>query len=152
MPYSGTHTSLYKTIPSEAIPVLENAILKSRLRLYDAAEHVFNHELASYSNMPIVAIEHAETLLHRFKFFRILEVLDRISKDLPSMDEEDRDVHRLIVVFRGLVRIQTEGVYEPALEELIRLQRDWASKPVDEYTDIQVSMGLMNESGKPTRW
>lgn len=138
MLYVGTHTSLYKTLPSEVIPILEDAILKSRLRLYDAAEHVFNHDLLPYSHLPIVAIEHAETLLHRYKCYRILEVLDKIPTS-KLKDDGDRDVERLIAIFRGVVKIQTEAAYETALAEVKRLQRDWASKPVNEYTDIQVS-------------
>jgi hypothetical protein len=149
MLYHGTHTSLYKSLPSVVIPVLEDAILLTRLRLYDAAEQIFNHELSSYSHVPVVAIEHAEALLHRYKCFRILEVLDKVLEVLTTNDEEDRDVQRLIAIFRGVVKIQTEGIYEPALEEALRLQRDWASKSVDAYTDIQVSMGTHErERGK----
>src|ERR1700735_3926816 len=82
MLYHGTHTSLYKSLPSVMIPVLEDAILLTRLRLYDAAEQIFNHELSSYSHVPVVAIEHAEALLHRYKCFRILEVLDKVPEVL----------------------------------------------------------------------
>ncbi|CZR67371.1 uncharacterized protein PAC_17270 [Phialocephala subalpina] len=137
MLYCGTHTSLYKTLSPEAVLILEDAILKSRLRLYDAAEQVFDNQLSLYSHIPIVAIEHAETLLHRYKCFRILEVLAKVPK-IVSLNEEEHDVQRLIALFLGVVRLQTEGVYKPALDEVERVQRDWASKPVDEYNDIQV--------------
>jgi hypothetical protein len=140
MLYCGTHTSLYKSLPSDAVPILEDAILKSRLRLYDAAERVFDNELSSYSHVPIVAIEHAETLLHRYKYFRILDVLAKVAVSESSRDDDQDDVARLIALFVGVVKLQTEGVYEPALEEVLRLQHDWSNKPVDEYTDIQVNM------------
>lgn len=146
MLYCGTHTSLYKSLPPEAVPILEDAILKSRLRLYDAAELVFEHELSSYSHVPIVAIEHAETLLHRYKCFRILDVLAKVHGRQFSVDEEHDDVNRLIALFIGVVKTQTEAIYEPALEEVARIQRDWVSKPVDEYTDIQVCVEPQEES------
>lgn len=146
MLYCGTHTSLYKSLPSEAVPILEDAILKSRLRLYDAAEEVFDNQLSVYSHIPIVAIEHAETLLHRYKFLRILEVLAKVPEILSPKDNEEHDVQRLIALFRGVVRLQTKGVYKPALDEVERIQRDWASKPVDEYNDIQVRMEIYEAS------
>jgi len=141
MLYCGTHTSLYKSLPPEAIPILEDAILKSRARLYDAAEHIFENELSSYSHVPVIAIEHAETLLHRFKSYRILEVLGKVPAGQPSGGEDQDDVHRLIALTVAFIKIHTEGMYEPVLEQVVRLQRDWLSKPVDEYTDIQVSKG-----------
>jgi hypothetical protein len=129
----------FARLPSAVIPVLENAILKTRVRLYEAAEEVFNNELSAYSHVPIVAIEHAELLLHRLKCLRVLEVLDRVTAVSFTDNEEDRNVQRLIAIFRGAMKIKTEAIYEPALEELRRLQRDWASTPVDKYTDIQIS-------------
>ena len=140
MLYHGTHTSLYKSLPSVIIPVLENAILKTRLRLYKDAEEIFNHELSAYNHIPIVAIEHAELLLHQFKCLEVLKVLDRVPEVLSADNEEDRDVQQLIVIFRGVMKIQTEAIYEPALEEVMKMKQEWASKSVDEYTDIQVSM------------
>jgi hypothetical protein len=139
MLYCGTHTSLYKSLPSEAIPILEDAILKSRARLYDAAEHIFDNELSSYSHVPVIAIEHSETLLHRFKNYRILEVLAKVPPGQPSGGEDQDDVRRLIALTVGVTKMNTEGMYEPALEQVVRIQRDWLSKPVDVYTDIQVS-------------
>jgi hypothetical protein len=138
MLYLGTLTSLYKSLPPEAVPILENAILKSRLKLYDAAEHVFDNELSSYSHVPVVAFEYAETLLHRYKCFRILAVLAKVHAEQTSEDGDQNDMQRLISLFVGVVKTLTDGKYEHALEQILRLQRDWALKPVDEYTDIQV--------------
>jgi hypothetical protein len=140
MLYCGTHTSLYHTLPSYAVPVLEDAILKSRARLYDAAEQVFNNELSEYSHVPVVAIEHAETLLHRYKNYRILDVLAAVPVGQRSGVEGYDDVHRLMALTVGIAKMLTEGMDEPAMVEVVRLQRDWVSKPVDEYTDIQVTM------------
>jgi hypothetical protein len=148
MLYCGTHTSLYKSLPSNVIPILENAILKSRARLYDAAEHIFHQELSEYCRVPVVAIEHAETLLHRYKNYRILEVLGKVPVRELSRVEEESDVHRLIALTTGLTKMLTEGIYEPALEEVVRLQNDWASKSVDQYTDIQVSMVSCHEESE----
>jgi hypothetical protein len=146
MLYCGTHTSLYSTLPSEAVTVLEDAILKSRARLYDAAEEVFDNELSEYSHVPVVAIEHAETLLHRYKNYRILDVLAAVPAGQPSKSEEHKDVHRLIALTVGIAKMLTEGMDEPAMEEVVRLRRDWASKPVDKYTDIQVTINLCEKS------
>lgn len=144
MLYCGTLTSLYKSLPPDAIPILEDAILKSRLRLYDAAEHVFVNRLSSYSHMPIVAIEHAETLLQRYKCFQVLAVLSKVPVGQSERAKDEDDVQRLISLFIGVIKTLTDGTIEPALETILRLQRDWISKPVDEYTDVQVIM----EQGK----
>jgi hypothetical protein len=152
MLYCGTHTSLYASLPSEAIPILEEAILKSRARLYDAAENIFDNELSSYSHLPVVAIEHSETLLHRYKNYRILEVLAKVPAGQSSGAEDSDDVHRLIDLTIAVIRLLTEGTYEPVLEQVVRIQRDWVSKPVDEYTDIQVSMEVYDEQSVTFRW
>jgi hypothetical protein len=138
MLYHGTHTSLYKSLPPVVIPVLEDAILKTRLKLFKNAEDIFNCELAAYRHIPIVAIEHAELLLHQYRCLEILEVLGRVPEPLSPGSEEDRDVRRLIEIFSGIMRIKTEAIYEPALEAVIKMKQDWSSKSVDEYTDIQV--------------
>jgi hypothetical protein len=138
MLYHGTHTSLYKSLPPVIIPVLEDAILKTRLRLYKYAEDIFNCELSAYSHIPIVAIEHAELLLHQYKCREVLEVLGRVPEVLSPGNEEDRDVQRLIAIFRGIMKIKTEAVFEPAWEEVKKMKQEWSSKSVDEYTDIQV--------------
>ena len=62
--------------------------------------------------------------------------------------EEQTDVHRLIALTIGIAKMLTEGIYEPALEEVVRLQNDWVSKPVDQYTDIQVIMVSCHEESK----
>jgi hypothetical protein len=141
MLYLGTHTSLYKSLPPVVIPVLEDAILKTRLRLYKNAEDVFNCELSAYSHIPIVAIEHAELLLHQYKCLEVLEVLGRVPEVLSPGNKEDRDVQRLIAIFCAIMKFKTEAIYEPAWEQLKKMKQDWSSKSVDEYTDIQVSMG-----------
>ncbi len=131
MLYHGTHTSLYKSLPTYVIPNLEDAILKKRLRLYEAAEKFFATELSAFSHIPIVALEHAELLLHRYKIFRIPEVLDKVPEDVFSISEEDQQVQQLFAIFRATVRIQTEAIYEPAVQELRNLQQTWATKSVD---------------------
>ena len=143
MLYQGTHTSLYRNLPSVVIPILEDAILKTRLKLYDEAEEIFNHELSAYGHIHIVAIEHAELLLHRYKCCEILEVLDRVLEVLHSENESERDVQQLIAIFRGVIKIHTEGKYEPALEQVLKMRLKWGSKSVDEYTDIQVSLCVL---------
>ena len=139
MLYHGTHTSLYKSLPPDVIPILEDAILKTRVRLYEVAEEVFSNELSAYCHIPIVALEHAELSLHRYKFFRVLEVLDKVPEDAFTNSEEDRQVQQLFAIFRATVRVQTEAIYGPAMKELKNLQRAWATKSVDDYTDIEVS-------------
>jgi hypothetical protein len=140
MLYHGTHTSLYKTLPSSVIPVLEDAILKTKLKFFKAAEEIFNHDLSAYHEVPIIAIERGELYLQQFKFLQALEALDRVPDPLPTASEEDRDIQQLITIFCAVMKIKTEAVYEPAVDAVQKILREWASKSVDEYTDIQVSM------------
>lgn len=139
MLYHGAHTSLYKSLPPAVIPILEDAILKSKAMLYAAAEEIFNNELSTYSHIPIVALEHAEVLLHSHKFLHILEVLDKVPKSAFANNEEDRQVQQWIAIFRAVVRVVTEGISQPAMTELKSLQRAWAKKSVDEFSDIEVN-------------
>lgn len=147
MLYHGTHTSLYKTLPSSVIPVLEDAILKTKLKFFKAAEDIFNHDLSAYHEVPIIAIERGELYLLQFKFLQALEALDRVPDPLLTASEEDRDVQQLLTVSRGVMKIKTEAVYEPAVDAVQKILREWVSKSVDEYTDIQVSMTWIYTSG-----
>jgi hypothetical protein len=140
MLYHGTNTSLYKTLPSFVIPVLEDAILKSKLKFFKAAEEIFNHDLSAYHEVPIIAIERGELYLQQFKFRPALEALDRVPHPLPTANEEDHDVQQLLAIFRGVMKIKTKAVCEPAVEAVQKILREWVSKSVDEYTDIQVNM------------
>ncbi|KAI9769746.1 MAG: hypothetical protein M1839_003592 [Geoglossum umbratile] len=134
MPYYGIHTSLYRTLPPDAIPILEDAIFKTRIGLYEAAEVVFKKKLSTHSHVPIVAIEHAELLLHQWKCREILDVLGKVPAASLSCDE---DVRQLVAIFRAVAEMKYEAVYEPALKEIENMQ-EWKSKSVENYTDIQV--------------
>lgn len=142
MLYHGTLTSLYATLPSSIIPVLENAILKTKLKFYKAAEEIFDHELSAYHQVPIVAIERSELYLSQFKCLQGLQALDAIQEDLLQKENErDADVHRLITISRGVFKIKTNGDHTIALEAAKKIHEDWKSKAVEDYTDIQVCAG-----------
>ena len=66
----------------------------------------------------------------------------------PLGGEDQDDVHRLIALTIGIIKMLTEGMYEPVLEEVVQLQRDWVSKPVDQYTDIQVTLVAYHKKSK----
>ena len=67
-----------------------------------------------------------------------MQALDAVLDPLPKANVQDRDVRRLIMISRGIFKIKVEGVYEPALEAAQEIQREWKSKSVDDYRDIQV--------------
>jgi hypothetical protein len=142
MIYHGAHTSLYKSLPPALIPILEDAILKSKVMLYVAAEEIFNNELSAYSHIPIIALEHAELLIHSYKFLSILEVLNKVPESAFTDNEEDRQVRQWIAMIRAVVKVVTEANSEPAMTELKNLQRAWATKPVNQFSDIEVGSRL----------
>ncbi|KAK2593625.1 hypothetical protein QQS21_008673 [Conoideocrella luteorostrata] len=138
MIYHGTLTSLYGTLPSPMIPVLEDAILKTKLKFYKAAEEAFNCQLSSYNQVPIVAIERSELYLSQFKCLQGLQALDAVRTPISEANERDYDVQRLITISRSIFKIKTEGDTKTALKAAKKIQKDWKAKAVGDYTDIQV--------------
>lgn len=136
--YHGTITSLYGALPRGIVCLLEDAILKTKVGLYQAAEEIFDNGLSAYYKVPIVALERSELYLSQFKCLKALNALNMVSDPLPQENDDEQDIQLLIEMSRGALQIKTKGVYLPAQNAIREIRRKWATKPVNDYTDVQV--------------
>jgi len=58
--HRGIHTSLYSSLPQEAVQFLEKAIWFKMVGRTDDARAIFGDELKRFERTAVVAIEHAE--------------------------------------------------------------------------------------------
>ncbi|RAO67661.1 uncharacterized protein BHQ10_003673 [Talaromyces amestolkiae] len=136
MPYIGSLASLYGSLPdSSVIPILENAILLTRMGLYARAEGIFEQKLRDYHNLSVVAIHYAEIFLPQFRFRNACEILESA---IQAHRDYEAPETRLMRIFAATCKIKTKAVWKPAIDEINTLG-DWL-RPValEDYTDIQV--------------
>lgn len=136
--YYGTITSLYGALPADVVLLLEDAILKTKVGVYQAAEELFENDLSEYHLVPIVALERSELYLSQFKCLRALNALNMVPNPLRQKNDEQQDLQLLMEMSRGALEIKTEGVISSAQKAMREIQTRWATKPVEDYTDVQV--------------
>jgi len=141
--YFGLNTSLYSTLDSETIEHLEKAIYFTRLCFYDEAQSIFEDKLSALKHIPVVIIEWAELFLLQLRLRDAINILEsgfKASQDHDIDVDFDLTEYRLMRLFIGLCEIEGKGRLEGALQEIGRTV-DWLTQvPVEEYSDVQVSL------------
>jgi predicted Zn-dependent protease len=141
LPYHGLNTSLYGSLPVDAIRHLERAIWLKKSGQTSAARTMFVNEVRSHRNVPVVIIAHADLELEAGRWGRAWRILDSALEDLKkdgSGADPDLPEHRLMAMTRAMLGIRHRGYPDTAIRELER-SRQWLwNVPVAEYTDVQV--------------
>ncbi|KAH7399640.1 CHAT domain-containing protein [Pyrenochaeta sp. MPI-SDFR-AT-0127] len=138
--YRGLYTSLYKSLPAETIQSVEDAIwLKMKGQTADARA-IFDNELRTAANYPIVIIERADLELEAGRWgvaWRLLDVALQNLKD--SGADLDLPEHRLMTLTKVMLGVRHRGDLVSAVQEVERTSRWLCNVPVAEYTDVQTS-------------
>jgi hypothetical protein len=137
--YWGIHTSLYSSLPPEAVKQLERAIWLKISGLADEARAIFDNELSSLATVPVVAIEHADLELEAGKWGRAWRILN---SKLAQLQDANGDLeapeYRLMALTWAMLGTRHRGDVTSSAIEIERTQ-DWlAEVPIADYTDIQV--------------
>jgi hypothetical protein len=147
--HRGIHTSLYSSLPQEAVQFLEKAIWFKMVGRTDDARAIFGDELKRFEKTPVVAIEHAELELEAGKWGRAWRILDSRLIDLKKSHEDlDRPEHRLILLTWAMLGTRHRGDLAPSAREIERTQVWLGNVPVSDYSDIQVR-SFPYEFGRP---
>jgi hypothetical protein len=93
--YWGIHTSLYSSLPPEAVQQLERAIWLKIAGLAEEARTTFENELKPFARVPVVAIEHADLEFEAGKWGRAWRILDSRLAQLRDANEDGRQPERL---------------------------------------------------------
>ncbi|KFY83696.1 hypothetical protein V498_07884 [Pseudogymnoascus sp. VKM F-4517 (FW-2822)] len=138
--HRGIHTSLYSSLPQEAVQFLEKAIWFKMVGRTDDARAIFGDELKRFEKTPVVAIEHAELEFEAGKWGRAWRILHSRLIDLRKSHEDlDSPEHRLILLTWAMLGTRHRGDLASSAREIERTQVWLGNVPVSDYSDIQAS-------------
>jgi hypothetical protein len=137
--FRGLHTSLYNSLPAEAIQDVERAIWFKMSGRVDDGRAIFNRELKAYRSFPVVIIERADLELEAGRWGAAWKILDSALRDLKEANADlDQPEHRLMALTWAMLGTRHRGDLASAALEIERTQ-DWLRNvPVADYTDVQV--------------
>ncbi|KAF4501549.1 hypothetical protein FAGAP_2270 [Fusarium agapanthi] len=108
--YWGIYTSLYSSLPSEAVELLERAIWLKMSGLANEARAIFDNELRSFAAVPVVAIEHADLELEAGKWGRAWRILDsELLKLREAKEDLESPEHRLMLLTWAMLGTRHRG-------------------------------------------
>ncbi|KAK0389305.1 hypothetical protein NLU13_2880 [Sarocladium strictum] len=138
--YWGIHTSLYSSLPPEAVQLLEQAIWLKIAGRAAEARATFEDALKPFAAVPVVAIEHADFELESGKWGRAWRILDSRLTELRDANEDlDTPEHRLMALTWAMLGTRHRGDISSSAKEIERTQHWLAEVHVADYTDIQAS-------------
>ncbi|KAF5561144.1 hypothetical protein FPHYL_6332 [Fusarium phyllophilum] len=136
--YWGIYTSLYSSLPPDAVKQLERAIWLKMSGLANEARAIFDNELESFATVPVVAIEHADLELEAGKWGRAWRILDsKLLRLREAKEDLDSPEHRLMALTWAMFGTRHRGDVASSVIEIERTQHWLAGVPVADYTDVQ---------------
>ncbi|KAK8121604.1 hypothetical protein PG984_010274 [Apiospora sp. TS-2023a] len=148
-PYRGIHTSLYHTLPADAIQHLEKAIWLKIIGRTTEARAIYQNELSPFENVPVVIVE-LEDLVHEAG--RWGEAWRILNKGLAHAEESNQDLdrseYRLMALTRAMLGTRHRGDIESSAREVARTQRWLQGVPIVDYTDIQLYSAYENDGAE----
>lgn len=137
--YRGVNTSLYKSLSTENIKLIEDAIWLKISGQNDNARAIFDNDLKPAATTPIVILERADLELEAGRWGVAWRILDSALKDLKDSGADlDLPEYRLMALTRVMLGVRHRGDLVSAAQEVERTSRWLCELPVEEYTDIQV--------------
>ena len=137
-PYRGLYTSLYESLPAEAVQDIERAIWFKITGKTDNARAVFAHDLKAFRDFPVVIIEMADLEFEAGRWGAAWRVLDSKLIELKEASANlDSPEHRLMALTRAMLGTRHRGDLAAAAHEIERTQSWLRDVPVTDYTDIQ---------------
>ncbi|KAL2064053.1 hypothetical protein VTL71DRAFT_4547 [Oculimacula yallundae] len=138
--YRGIHTSLYTSLPEDAVQLVEKAIWLKMIGRTDDARSIFVNDLGPFERIPVVTIEHAELELEAGKWGKAWRILDARLND-PEISGRDLEhpEYRLMSLTRAMLGTRHRGDLMSSTREIERTQVWLGNVPVSDYTDIQTS-------------
>lgn len=139
--YLGVCTSLYHSLSPESIVLLERALWLKKIGKYQDAVAIFQDDLSSVRDIPVVLIEWSNLYLEHGRYGELYRLLERpLQEQAQDQAVLDQPEWRLLALQRVLVETRHKGILEPAMAELERTKKWLWDLPVSDYSDIQVSL------------
>ena len=138
----GDYSDLYPTLSASEIQSLERSILARKLGRFEESERIFEAELPPPHLLPVLALEKASLFsrlgLERSRYLvldRALRSQSQWRKKLSGREEE------LLSITCADARSLTFGATRRALQDARRFRDEWTGPVIDEWTDMEVSVG-----------
>ncbi|KAK8064412.1 CHAT domain-containing protein [Apiospora phragmitis] len=133
--YRGIHTSLYYTLPADAIQHIEKAIWLKITGRTDEARALYQNELSRFRDIPVMG-----------EAWRILD------KGLVDAKESNQDLdlpeYRLMALTRAMLGTRHRGEIVASADEVARTQSWLLNVPIEGYTDIQLYSAYENSEAE----
>ncbi|KAK7999317.1 hypothetical protein PG990_011917 [Apiospora arundinis] len=138
--YRGIHTSLYQTLPADAVRHLERAIWLKLVGHTKEARAIYQNELGSFEKTPVVLIEGADLEHESGRWGEAWRILDRgLTHAKESCQDLDAPEYRLMALTRAMLGTRYRGDLASSADEVARTQLWLRDVPIEDYTDIQAS-------------
>ncbi|KAK7983217.1 hypothetical protein PG989_010619 [Apiospora arundinis] len=138
--YRGIHTSLYQTLPADAVRHLERAIWLKLVGHTKEARAIYQNELDSFEKTPVVLIEGADLEHESGRWGEAWRILDRgLTHAKESCQDLDAPEYRLMALTRAMLGTRYRGDLASSADEVARTQLWLRDVPIEDYTDIQAS-------------
>lgn len=143
--YRGVNTSLYSTLPTEAVLDIERAIWLKTTGQTKVAREVFENELQPLQHLPIVTIEYADFEIESGRWGKAWRILDAALKRLKAIKADlDLPEYRLMALTWVMLGVRHRGDIYSSAEQIERTRRWLWDVPVAEYTDVMVSLHTLH--------
>lgn len=143
--YRGVNTSLYTTLPTEAVLDIERAIWLKTIGKIEEARAIFENELEPLQHLPIVTIEHADFEFESGRWGGAWRILDAALQRLKALEADlDLPEHRLMALTWVMLGVRHRGDIDSSAEQLERTRHWLWDIPVTEYTDVMVRLRTLH--------
>ena len=136
----GLLSSLYDSLESTAVTLLERAVLYCRVRSFTRCLEIFDAFPPIQAYHPVIAFEHSLAHWHRWS----LRDCERVLKESLAWGEANEPefqkpgIYTLLRVWLGAIELYTRGDFTKARDGMREL-RDWLEeKPIAQYTQLEV--------------
>ena len=138
----GSLSSQYDTIPVSVISLLEEAILRCRVRAFPECLFVFESIDRNFRYHPVIAYEQYLAYWAQWRLVDSAKALEGalIWAQESGQDTESYGVCTLLRIALGKAEVFTKGDFTKAREGMREVRRWLRDVPFDRYTDVQVSM------------
>ncbi|KAK7961635.1 uncharacterized protein PG986_002460 [Apiospora aurea] len=138
--YRGIHASLYEALPTEATQHIEKAIWLKTIGRTNEARAIYQNELGSFIDVPVVIIERADLEHEASRWGEAWRILDKGLADVKESNQDlDRPEYRLMALTRAMLGTRHRGDLESSANEVARTQSWLRDVPIGDYTDVQAS-------------
>ena len=147
-PYYGSLCLQYDNLDPPIVPVLEKAILYSKVRAFAESGVIFDSlSSGGLEDNPTILFERFLDYLNQWRLFDGAKILEQaLAVAEPSLvGWEKTGIYILIRIYLAQIEAFTKGDFTRASHAMLEV-RNWLSQtPIEKYTEIQVGKSISSK-------